>query len=192
MRLAKLATSKRVHATLALIIVIISVRVLERNDDGTLNVDEVARDKVADNYSTDITAMQFNEAGKLQYHLHADQAAHYLHTDIALVQRPVLLSYADDGTVWRSVAGQGKVRPGGNIVDLWDKVVIRRTDNSAEIATDKVTFNTLNGEANTTAAVTITTPTSQLQGNGMHADIDSETVNLLNDVRGIYGTRAPQ
>ncbi len=192
MKLARLATSKRVHATLALIIVFVSVRVLERNDDSTLNVNEVARNQVADNYSTDITALQFNEAGELQYHLHADRAAHYLHTDIALVQRPVLLSYADDGAVWRSVAGHGKVRPGGNIIDLWDNVVIRRTDDSAEIATDDVTFDTLNGEADTTAAVTITTPTSQLQGNGMHANIDTETVNLLNNVRGTYGLRAPQ
>ncbi len=192
MRLATLATSKRVHATLALIIVIVGVRVLERNDDDTINVSEVAKDQVADNYSTDITALQFNDAGKLQYHLHADHAAHYLHTDIALVQRPVLLSYADDGAVWRSVAGHGKVRPGGDIIDLWDKVVIRRADDSAEIATDEVTFNTLNGEADTTAAVTITTPASQLQGNGMHADIDTETVNLLNNVRGTYGPRAPQ
>ncbi|MGI9295313.1 MAG: LPS export ABC transporter periplasmic protein LptC [Pseudomonadales bacterium] len=191
MIVAKLAASKRVHATLALVIVLIGVRVWERSGDGTLSVVEVAKEEVADNYSTDITALQFNEAGVLQYHLHAEQAAHYLHTDTALVQRPILLSYGEDGTIWRSVANHGKVRAGGDIVDLWDNVVIRRTDDSARITTDEVTFNTLKGDADTAAKVTITTPTSQLQGIGMHANINTEIVNLLDDVRGTYGLRAP-
>ncbi len=192
MKLATLATSKRVHATLAIITVLVGIRVWRHSDDGTLIVIEVAKEEIADNYSTDITALQFNDAGQLQYHLHADRAAHYLYTDTALIKRPVLLSYAEDGAIWRSASEHGKVRPGGNIVDLWDNVVISRNDDSARITTEEITFDTLKNEADTTAAVTIATPTSQFQGNGMHANINTETVNLLKDVRGTYGSRAPQ
>lgn len=192
MKLARLATSKRVHATLALITVIICMRIWERSDEGALNVNDVAKEEIADNYSTDITARQFDDEGELQYHLHADRAAHYLYTDTALIERPVLLSYAEDGAIWRANSAHGKVRPGGDIVDLWDNVVISRSGDSARITTDEITFDTLKDEADTTAAVTITTPSSQFQGNGMHADINTETVNLLQDVRGTYGPRAQQ
>ena len=192
MKLRRLATSKRVHATLALITVFICMRIWDQNDEGALSVSDVAKEQIADNYSTDVTAQQFNSDGQLQYHLHADRAAHFLYTDIAIVERPVLLSYAEDGAIWQAESAHGKVRPGGNVVDLWDNVVVSRSDDSARITTDEITFDTLKDEADTTAAVTITTPTSRFQGDGMHADINTETVNLLENVRGTYGPRAPQ
>ncbi len=192
MSLSNLAASKRAQAVLALVIVLVCVLAWERSGDGQLTVIEVAEEEVADNYSTDVTARQFNESGGLQYHLHTEEAAHYLNTDVTLLQRPVLLSYGEDGTIWRSVSDHGKVRPGGNIVDLWDNVNVRRIDNSVQITTTNLTFNTLKGDAETTATVTVKTPSSQLRGTGMHANINTETVNLLNNVRGIYEPRTPQ
>ncbi|MGI9289377.1 MAG: LPS export ABC transporter periplasmic protein LptC [Pseudomonadales bacterium] len=189
MTLSSLATSKRAHAALALLIVLVAVLALERSGDGKLTIIDVTQEEVADNYSTDVTALQFNKSGGLQYHLHTDDAAHYLSSDESILQRPILLSYGEDGTIWRSVSDHGKVRPGGNIVDLWGNVTIRRADDGVQIASDNMTFNTLDGDADTTAAVTIKTPSSNIEGIGMHANINTEIVNLLKDVRGIYGSR---
>lgn len=184
---ATLAASKRAQVVLALLIVLVGVQAWVHNGNGKLTVIEVAEQEVADNYSTDVTALQFNEAGVLQYRLHTNEAAHYLNSDEIIVQRPILLSYGADGTIWRSVSDHGKVGPGGDIVNLWDNVTVRRADDGAQISTSNITFDSESGDADTTAAVSIKTPTSHMQGTGMHVNINTEIVTLLNDVRGIYG-----
>lgn len=181
-----LATSKRAQAASALAIVLAAVLAWERSDDGKLNIMESAEQEVADNYSSNVSALQFSTSGELQYHLHTAQAAHYLSSDESILTRPILLSYGEQGTIWRTVSDFGKVRSGGDIVDLWGNVSMQRNDDGARIASDNVSIDTLAGEASTKAAVTLTTPASRLEGQGMRANINSETVKLLENVRGIY------
>ncbi len=65
MILSNVATSKRAQATLALLIVLLAVHAWERSGDGKLGIIEVAEEEVADNYSSDVTALQFDESGNL-------------------------------------------------------------------------------------------------------------------------------
>lgn len=145
-------------------------------------------------YMTQVSVWNFNEEGKLKHFLSAESWSYLPADESSLLTTPHLTVYKPDNSVWKIDAKQGVVtQPNiGTIdqVELQDSVVLQRPAapslDPILIETQKICYKPKENKAETDQFITLTKPELKITGVGMRALLDTNSVELLNNVKTHY------
>lgn len=143
-------------------------------------------------------ARHFNDTGGLSYAFTADKLEHYRHdtrrvsdSDYTLIDQPRVIFYTDTPP-WHMRARSGRLTASGLTLTLNDRVHIWQMNaadpskHAAELMTETLTVRPVEKTAHTDAAVTIDTPLGTINAEGMIADMRSQHIQFLSNVKGSY------
>ncbi len=134
------------------------------------------------------TAHKLDKSGKLLYTLVADEIRHYPDDDTTDLTNPKLEYFDPTKPTVTTSAVRGQVSPGGERVELSERVEVRRaaTDRQAELVLETPDLTVLTDEekAFTKSRVVITQGKSWVQGVGMQIDNKLQTYLLESQVTG--------
>jgi LPS export ABC transporter protein LptC len=154
------------------------------------NKTRVAALPTADSYMQNTTTHKFDESGNLAYVLIADSALYFSHDDRLELSTPQLTAKqgAANSAPWRLTADSATTsRVGDNVllsgaVHAWQVLKTGRN----EFFTDDIRFAPSDNVATTEAGVKMINPEGTTTGNGMKADFNRETYQVLANVRSRY------
>ncbi|MGD8312987.1 MAG: LPS export ABC transporter periplasmic protein LptC [Gammaproteobacteria bacterium] len=127
-----------------------------------------------------------DERGKLRYRVTASTMVHYPDSDLLELQRPLIDLEQRNGSIWRIRAETGETTDSGDLIRLQGKVDIHRSGSSGplQVRTRDLLVRPQQSYATTDSAATITTPGHRVDAVGLEADLDKNTLELHNHVRG--------
>lgn len=132
-----------------------------------------------------LTLRQFGDDGRLQFELTSPRAKHFQLDDTTHFETPEV-HYFDESSRWRSTSRLGLMSNVNNVVMLEHDVVLQQLEKTATLKTDKLWIFVDKKSALTDHDVTIETDGGKLQGKGLAADFNQQTLKLLSNVQGIY------
>jgi lipopolysaccharide export system protein LptC len=152
-----------------------------------------APDAIAENFS----ARRFDENGKVKFRLVAPYMEHFPDDDSSVLKAPTLVTYRPDAPPVTISGHNAKVTSKGEVVYLWDNVVVNRAASPERPALTAVmpdlVVNPDESTAFTNSAVEITQEKSWIKGVGMKIDNKASTFELQSQVTGLYfSSKAPQ
>jgi lipopolysaccharide export system protein LptC len=143
-------------------------------------------DAMAENFSI----LRLDENGQIKYRLIAPYMEHYPDDDSALVNAPTFVAYRPDAAPVIISGGHGKSTSGGDVVFLWEDVIVHREHSNARPAmlarTPDLTVQSETGFAFTSSPVHISQANAWLKGVGMELDNNQSTFVLRSQVTGLY------
>jgi len=167
----------------------------------TVDREEAPRAKVL-RHDPDATAENFvarrlDENGQVKYRLIAPFMMHFADDDSSELQSPTLVTYRPDAPPVTISGQHAKVTAKGEVVYIWDDVVVNRAATPERPAMTGRMPDLLvqpnAGTAFTNSAVEITQERSWVKGVGMQIDNNTSTFVLQSQVTGLYfSTRASQ
>jgi lipopolysaccharide export system protein LptC len=124
--------------------------------------------------------------GQLHYRVTADNMIHYPSSDQLELQHPLIDLQQRNGDTWRISAATGKSTDSGDLVRLLGGVDIRRSGISGplQVRTRDLLVKPEQAYATTDSAATITAPGFRVDAVGLEADLDDNTLELRNQVKG--------
>jgi lipopolysaccharide export system protein LptC len=124
--------------------------------------------------------------GQLQYRVTADTMVHYPNADQLKLQHPLIDLQQRNGNTWRISAETGETADSGDLMRLLGKVDIRRSGVSGplQVRTRDLLVKPEQAYATTDSAATITAPGLRVDAVGLEADLDDNTLELHNHVKG--------
>jgi lipopolysaccharide export system protein LptC len=127
-----------------------------------------------------------DEQGRLRYRVMANNMVHYPGSDQLELQRPLIDLEQRNGNTWRISAETGETTDSGDLIRLQGKVDIRRSGNSGplRVRTRDLLVKPEQSYATTDSPATITVPGHRVDTVGLEADLDKNTLELRNHVRG--------
>lgn len=127
-----------------------------------------------------------DSGGQLRYRVTAEHMTHYRNSDHLELQRPLIDLQQRNGNTWRITAETGETQDSGDLIRLLGSVNIRRSGASGplQVRTRDVLVKPEQGYATTDSPATITMPGIHVNAVGLEADLDSDTLELHNRVRG--------
>ncbi|MDT8398261.1 MAG: LPS export ABC transporter periplasmic protein LptC [Pseudomonadales bacterium] len=162
------------------------------DEPGTLSVNELLLADY-DYFMVDVDSTHFKLDGKAEYRLRAERFTHYPDPGYTDVNAPRLEIYQDTGNPWFISADNGRIETDLALeqekVELDGNVVIHRIDNRGEalnVYTESLTIYPDLKNVTTSYPVRITAGTGEITSTGMTADLNSNRVQLLENVRGRY------
>lgn len=149
---------------------------------------------VADTFMENFTTRVLDAQGKTRYQLSAAYMAHYPHDDHTEVLAPLLTMYRPDNQHWEFKAESGLLENGTDLITLQGQVFMQEhtpagPDNSIHVVTSDLRIVPARSYAETDAYARIKQGASQMEATGLQADLASNHLQLLSQVRGIYETR---
>jgi len=148
-------------------------------------IDEGSGKEQPDAHIETLTMRQFGEDGRLQFELTSPRATHFRHDDSTHFETPEV-HYFDDTSRWRSTSRDGVMSNIHNTVLLEHDVVLQQLEKSATLTTELLWIFIDKKVALTNQIVTMKTDGGTLQGTGLAADFNQQTLKLLSNVQGIY------
>ncbi|MGE3318104.1 MAG: LPS export ABC transporter periplasmic protein LptC [Candidatus Berkiella sp.] len=160
------------------------------------NVENIA---IVEEAMKGISAHRFDKNGKLIQVVEMDSWQHHKGQTITQMVAPRLIIHQDNGnslTVF-GIRGEGYQSKMGAQIDklkLTEEVSVKqvnpKTDSFWELKTHSLLFfpKEPNPSAETDDKVTVYAPGLTIEGQGMRADLNRETVELLNQVKTFYAT----
>lgn len=127
--------------------------------------------------------------GAPRYTLDGRRLLRYGAGGAATVEAPRLHYRPDDTPPWHVTGAHGRLRPGGDRVDLAGDVVLRRVPAGAPplvVETSRLSVFTAAGRAETDRPITARSPGWRVAATGMTALFGAGRVDLHADVRGRY------
>ncbi len=151
---------------------------------------QIAERLQPDFVARNIHAVRFDLDGQPAQQLEAEQARYFAHSERTELVKPDLLLFTDSSpNVWRATALTGEVHHTDQVT-LQQQVVIsaQTSENQADdtISTERIQINLRTDELYTELPITVTSDRYQLKGTGMHADLNTEVVEIKQDVHAIY------
>lgn len=148
-------------------------------------------EQTIDFYMTNSKIVQFNEQGQLHYSFNAERLDHVQQTDVSLMHKPDLELWRGSEYPWHITSERGQASPGGEQIDLYDKVRIERHDAKQRpfvLTTSELSYQTETDFARTDKPIQIDSAQGVTTATGMNAYLKQGTVKLLSTVRGRYET----
>lgn len=184
---------KRIHTFLLLLfislIVTISVKLTE----------EFSRQSIPDNLrlkgELDYSVENFNlammdKSGNVQYHLSASSMLHYRDTDTTRLDLPNVELFRQADEHWLIKANEGQVSAKGAEIILAGDVELKSEVSTQQqpfvITTEKLNIRPETNTVSTEDPIQFSGDGIKLSSTGMIADIEKETIKLLNKVRASY------
>jgi lipopolysaccharide export system protein LptC len=125
-------------------------------------------------------------SGQLRYRVTANHMTHYPGTEQLKLQRPLIDLQQHDGNNWRISSETGETTDSGDLIRLLGHVDIRRSGVSGplQIRTRDLLVKPQQAYATTRSAASIIAPGVRVDAVGLDADINKDTLELHNSVRG--------
>ncbi|MDZ7662255.1 LPS export ABC transporter periplasmic protein LptC [Thiohalophilus sp.] len=143
-----------------------------------------------DYFLQNFTATRMDENGVARHRLVADYLEHYPDDDTLVIQQLTLDLYREDLPPWTAQANQGVVYEQGERIELSGEVELHRPatahNEALTLVTEKLTVYPQREYAETDAAVTITSDSSETRAIGMRLNVARGLLELLSDTRGTY------
>lgn len=145
-----------------------------------------------DFFGDNIHILKYKADGSIYYEMQSTHITHNDTHDIAWVTEPVMTLHATQNVSWNARAQKGKVYNHQQNIDLTDHVSINKQENGQATPVLTLTTNslTLHPEDNTFTTsdhVTLTTDKISTTATGMKANMNTNYIELLNNVRTHYG-----
>ncbi len=140
-----------------------------------------------DFFMEQMISIEMNSAGQPRFHLQADHLDHYPLGMRTELKQPTLLVYQADGQHWLIQAAKANLANDNEVINLQQGVTLQRADAAAGlvIKTQFLTVLPADNIAKTNHAVSIEQGDSRIEGSGLLAELDSQTITL-SQVRGHY------
>lgn len=142
---------------------------------------------------------QFNQTGQLASRIKAKRSDYWQKNpkrqtpaDYALLYEPEMIFYRDSELPWFAKAQKGISRNNGAQVELTGNVLIWQFDAQGlktELSTEKLLLKPEQQYAETDLPLTVNSPQGTTDATGMTANMATNTVKLLKDVRSRYEIR---
>ncbi|WOT04686.1 LPS export ABC transporter periplasmic protein LptC [Shewanella youngdeokensis] len=162
-------------------------QVQSKKIDQTSNIDTSKRP----NYIiSDLRSTEYNEAGMINSKVSAKNMEHFEDASMTYFTEPVYLIYPDDGkSQWRLRATKGSHNNLTGKVSLENNVIIDSLSPEEPIQTLTTSYmeldlNTM--QMTSDKLIKVTGVEFNIQGTGLFADLNEQSVKLLNKVEGIY------
>lgn len=143
-----------------------------------------------DYYMNDFRLRAYDGEGTPRYVLDGERLAHFADDGSAEVTQPRLrYATAEPEAPWHVRGRRGILRPGGDVVDLEQDVVLHREPPErppVTLRTTRMTVFTEAGRAETERPVTIVSPGQRVTAVGMTAYFGPGQIELHQDARGRY------
>ena len=147
-------------------------------------------------YLTEVNLYEFNAQGNLQVQMNTPLVRHFQPDekasprDFTLFASPhIIFAGRNDRADWDISASEGRSEKDGNLFILSNNVVATQQSDKqglTTITTSELQVNSREQFAHTDKAVTMRTAKTQLNTVGLHADIQSDRIKLLSNVKGSY------
>ncbi|NKF49439.1 LPS export ABC transporter periplasmic protein LptC [Shewanella sp. WXL01] len=143
--------------------------------------------------ANDLKTTTFNDLGQIESRVSAKHMEHFESTNMTHFTDPVYLVFPEDGEAqWQLSASKGQLDKNKDVVTLSQDVLIDAVDvdeplQSLSTQQIQLDLNTLIGTSK--SAVFIEGKGFQIQGLGLHADLNTQELTLLSQVEGRYEPR---
>jgi lipopolysaccharide export system protein LptC len=160
--------------------------IVERGETPPAKIVRHEADTVVENFS----ARRLDENGQVKYRLIAPYMMHFADDDSSELKSPTLVAYRPDAPPVTVSGRNAKVSSKGEVVYLWDSVVVTREATPGRPALTgtmpDLTVLPDAGTAFTPSPVEITQGASWVKGVGMQIDNEASTFQLQSQVSGLY------
>lgn len=142
----------------------------------------------SDYYLEDATLYQLDKNGALAYRAHTVQALHF--PDEAARLQDITVHYVRElATPWDIDAKRARMPPGAHDIYLYDGIVATHEQDNGEVVhvtTDHAWIRPDQDQIDSDAHVVARQPGEQIEGDGMRADLASDTIYLFSNVQARY------
>ena len=149
----------------------------------------------SDYFMEGVVSRNFDQNGQLSHVLKSPRIDHYQDQQISLMQQPHIQLARPDGTPWEVSAQSAQAEHRSEKLVLRDQVSLTRAGEggvaSLRMDTDKLVVDLSTRIAETAADVRFTSPGGQISGTGLHANLATEQLQLLANVKGHYEQTTP-
>ncbi|ACJ27498.1 Conserved hypothetical protein [Shewanella piezotolerans WP3] len=165
-------------------------QVQSKKSDQTLDVDASEQP----NYIIDdLRSTEYNEAGFVNSKVTAKHMEHYEDASMTYFTEPVYLIYPDDGQAqWRLRATKGSHNNLTGKVSLQNNVIIDSISPEEPIQTLSTSYLELDLDTmimTSDEIIHVTGNEFVIQGTGLYADLNAQSVKLISEVEGIYDAK---
>lgn len=160
-----------------------------KSTDGIVADESINNDE--DYFADNIELVKYTKEGSLYYEMQGLHITHNDTSDTAFVTQPTMTLYAAKNVKWHIKANDGKLYNHQQVVDLTNDVVVSKFEAEKNtpallLTTNNVTLHPDSNTFTTSDAVTIQTDSTHTTATGMNANLDSNHIELLNNVRSHY------
>ena len=178
------------------VLVIVFATVKYTSTEDTANTQPAAIKVFPHTFITDVDVRHYDQAGLLHYQMNTPLIRSFQPKgkasteDYSLFQTPVFILVNDPKKPgWLVTSQEGRLDSNNEWFTLSKDVVARQTSEKhgeTTITTSDLRLNTREQFADTSKAVTMRAAKSQITGVGMRADMKSDRIQLLSNVKGTY------
>ncbi|MCL1057269.1 LPS export ABC transporter periplasmic protein LptC [Shewanella gelidimarina] len=165
-------------------------QVQSKKSDQTLDIDVSERPNYIIN---DMRSTEYNEAGLINSKVTAKHMEHFEAASMTYFTEPVYLIYPDDGQAqWRLTAAKGTHNNLTGKVSLENNVIIDSISPEEPIQTLSTSYLELDLETMVMTSDEIIYVTGNefvIQGTGLYADLNAQSVKLISEVEGTYDVK---
>lgn len=178
-------------ALLALILALLQLSTSDDPVDLLERTRELTRQEF-DYYLSELDTTRFSQDGRREWRLQAQRLTHFPTPEFSLLDRPQLSLFPEGDEPWFIEAERARIdqdSEGRERMQLDGNVVITYVDGGGQtltIYTDTLTVYPEQRLAETAAEVLMTTAGSELRSRGLRADLNTQLIELLANVRGYY------
>jgi LPS export ABC transporter protein LptC len=174
-----------IAALVALIAVVVQWRLLDREPAAEL--EDVKRPGY---FLTGVELEEFGADGKLRIGLDSKSAVEDPASGIVRLADVSVDYHAPTGRLWHLTAAEGRVPPGGRVVEFVGDVRLNGTPGDgvqrAELRTAQLQLDTEAETAQTKSAVELAFGAHRMHAQGMQADLKKGNLRLESDVNGLF------
>ena len=138
------------------------------------------------NYLESTRTWSYDDQGQLVQIIEAQSAEHYPQSDETLLQEPRYYSHHGDDRTWSGEARSGRYRPSKETLTLRNEVKLTNDQTGGVLTSELMLLNLKQKTAGSIVPVTITQGENITHADAMLARLDSEQIQLINNVESIY------
>lgn len=165
-------------------------QVQSKKDNQVVNADIGQR---PDYIVEDLSGVEYNKLGLINSRVSAKQMEHFDATNMTYFTQPVYLIYPDNRQgKWRLRADKGTLNKVTGKVTLEDNVIIDSLSPEQPLRTVKTDFLELDLNTKIMTSnkrIYVTGVDFTIEGKGLYADLNAQTVKLTSQVEGTYETK---
>ena len=145
-----------------------------------------SRQSLPKNYLESTRTWSYDDKGQLVEIIEAQRADHYPQRDESLLQEPRYYSHHGDDRTWSGEARSGRYRLSKQTLTLHNEVKLTNDQTGGVLTSELMVLDLNNRTAATITPVTITQDEHITHADAMLAKLDSEQIQLINNVESIY------
>lgn len=143
-----------------------------------------------DAFLEEVSALIMDKEGKPHLKINSPKMTHYQENNTTHLITPEITLYRDSQVPWFITARFAKAQNGADLIDFWEDVVIHHPPDESSsdtwIKTASLTVYTNTQSAETDKLIILTQPNITVQAQGMHAEMKTGKIKLLERARAEY------